>query len=53
MFNSNNQKMNEENAKSDLEYESIVLESQEFDLEGLKTMPGYIVRKYVDAIFIG
>ncbi len=36
-----------------MEYDSIICESQEVDVELLRELQGYIERKYPDAIFKG
>lgn len=50
----NNGGLNQSVTPSNLDaFESIVLESHEFTLKDLETLPGYIQRKYPDALYIG
>lgn len=35
------------------DFDGIVLESSDFDLETLKRLPGYEQRRYPDAVFLG
>lgn len=39
--------------QSSLEFDQIVLETHEFDMEMLQSLPNYIQRKYPDAIYMG